>query len=427
MDLGLTKSPRKRCRDTVTERSSSYFVLIQNKNIENKIDVENPSNDDECVSDKKKKTHICSLCLTELNGLKPWNLSSHLSSKHPKIYAKISGEKKEPIKVKRAKMLNSLVEIVSVNGRSFTHLLDSGFTKSIQCQLDELQAAKCGLNLSNPNLFEVKQKLSEIATQIREKIRSEVHGKPLSLLADIGTKRNRSIFGVSIQYSNNGNLKVRSIGFIQLTEKHTGIYLAKMIIDRLKNLEIDLKQIVSVTTDNGKNILKMVRDIQSHLVNEIEKSKVDNNIEINIVDTYDNIDSEIEQLLAQVKEMTDDEALERCYDEATFSSNDTLLTSMKKALIDNGCNFVYDITGVNCAAHTLQLAVKDAIKMLDINISNVIELCREACILLRLDSTCNEAARMGMEYPLPRLECATRWGSMYIMVRLFYFFIFLFI
>ncbi|XP_031621984.1 uncharacterized protein LOC116340010 [Contarinia nasturtii] len=417
----LPKTPRKRNRHTVTERSLSYFSPIKSKKAKIENDVEIMFNDDAA---KDGKTHTCSLCKLDFNGTKQWNLAAHLSAKHPNIYAEISGEKNEPIEVKRTKLLHSLVEIVSVNGRSFTHLLDSGYIKSIHPRLDELRAAGVGLDLHDSNLTEVKKKLSEIAGKIRDKIRDEVIGKHLSLMADIGTKHNRSILGVSIQYSVDGNLKIRSIGFIQLSESHTGIYLAEMIVNRLEELGIELKQIFTITTDNGKNILKMVRDVQSHLVSEINtnratqaevQSQHDNERAINV--NYNNIDSEIQQLLANVIELTDDEALERCYDEAASLYNDSLLNSMKEKLTDNGRTITYDITGVNCAEHLLQLTVKDGVNDLAPNISNVIDLSREACKLLRQEAICNQAAKLEMEYSLPRLECATRWGSMYLMLR----------
>lgn len=78
--------------------------------------------------------------------------------------------KKGDISAKRLKLLQSLVEMVTVNGRPFKCIVDSGFFSIIQNKLDKLKAAGCGLNLSNENLPEVKEHLSEMAVRVRPKI-----------------------------------------------------------------------------------------------------------------------------------------------------------------------------------------------------------------------------------------------------------------
>lgn len=61
------------------------------------------------------------------------------------------------------------------------------------------------------------------------------------------------------------------ITLFQPWSEHSGV-----VLDCLKEYEIDLRQILTITTDNGKNILKIVRDIDAILQNEIEE-KTDNN------------------------------------------------------------------------------------------------------------------------------------------------------
>lgn len=408
------KTPkRKRQDDTITEKSMQYFELI---------------NDDEKTNSeeffiKKIKTHKCKLCKFDFNGMNRWNLACHLSSKHPRIYYELSCCKKEPIQVTRLRLLQHCTEIVTVNGRPFTSLLDSGFQSIIRKTSNELDAENCGLNLSQKNLDSVKNHVNQTAEKVRQKIREEVAHRPLSLLADIVTKHKRSILGVSVQYFFNGELKVRSIGFIQLSERHTGKYLAEVVITRLKDYGIDLKQIITITTDNGKNILKMVRDMTSHLLNEINaKESHENRLPSSNFGLHDNerTDIEIGEVLAHAREITDDEALEAIYEEvATLESNDTLLKAMTNEMVQNyDANFLWDITGVNCVEHTLQLGVKDGLNMLGTSQKNVIELCREVAKLLRSDSTCNETGKLGIQYRLPRLESNTRWGSMYLMVSI---------
>lgn len=48
---------------------------------------------------------------------------------------------------------------------------------------------------------------------------------------------------------------------VQLNSSHTGFHLAEIIVNRLKEFGVTLNQIVAITTDNGSNMLKMVKDI----------------------------------------------------------------------------------------------------------------------------------------------------------------------
>lgn len=82
------------------------------------------------------------------------------------------------------KLLISLVEMVSINGRAFQSLLDSGFLSIIQNKLNKFKAAGCSLNLSDSNLTDVKNILHEMADKIKDKIKQEVRGRPLSLLIE---------------------------------------------------------------------------------------------------------------------------------------------------------------------------------------------------------------------------------------------------
>lgn len=247
------ESSAKKRRVNRTDKSTEYFKNISDEN--------------------GKVFYECALCNRKVNGTKISNLTAHLRM-HPDKYADVCSND-SPIECKRLKLLLDCVELVGVNGRPFKCLTDSAIQSMNKDLLADLQRAGCALNLNDPHLHEVKNQLKDISLEIRDKISNEVKNRPISLLVDIVTKRSRSIFGVSIQYIVNENVKIRSIGMIELEDKHTGIYLANLIIDRLKLLGIDLKQVITITTDNGANVLKMVRDLEMHLQQWVtEKSKI---------------------------------------------------------------------------------------------------------------------------------------------------------
>lgn len=126
--------------------------------------------------------------------------------------------------------------MISVNGRAFRSLLDSGFQAIIQSKLNKFKAAGCAINM-NDKLTDVKDLMHEMANKVKMKIKEEVNGRMLSPLIDIGTKNRRSIFGVSIQYRVNGVLKIRSIGMIELHKSHTASFLTDLAKHLLHDIE----------------------------------------------------------------------------------------------------------------------------------------------------------------------------------------------
>lgn len=400
------KTPRKRKR---TENSVSTKALAHFKTIPEEEWLKSPN-----------KTHVCRHCDAKISGSKEWNLAQHLQKCHDSIYEEITGEK-DSVDVRRLKFVQNCVEIVSVNGRPFSYLLDSGFASMVKDKLDDFKSAGCAINLTNLNLVEIKNHLQHTAEQVQDEIRQETQNQSLSLLVDIVTRQRRSICGFSVQYILDGELKVRSIGMIQLSQSHTGKYIAEVIIKRLKEYGIDLKQIITITTDNGSNVLKMVRDIHEHLQAEIDRVRqtaTNEQIELieNDIANEGDTDALIDGLLSEENEISDDEAYQRLMEEVDFDQdNSTLLNAMSAEIASIGVD-VWDITGINCAEHTLQLAVKDAVSKLPRNFNNVIKLCRRVCSFLRLQSTLNALDAIGMEHTVPRTENETRWGSTYLMV-----------
>lgn len=412
------KNPRN--QNTLTEKAKKYY-----KNIAF-VDKLNDSS----------KTHVCQLCNSQLNGSKESNLAGHIKRVHPEAYLELIGEIDTPA-VQRLKLLQNLVEIVTVNGRNFSYLTDSGFKAVIGKQLKSLSATGFSINLTNKNVPEVKDHLHKIAEKMKEKIKQETKNRPISLMVDIVTRQRRSICGFSIQYTINGERKIRSVGMIELLQSHTGKHIADVIEKRLAEFDITFKQIITITTDNGSNVLKMVRDINAELKARMESARsatTKNTVEVvsneNECET-EHTDDLIDDFLANEEDYdensaTDDDAYEQLYAEMDCqnepNNNQTLLNAISSAIFPLESD-VWDVTGVHCAAHTLQLAIRDGINMLPRRFQNVIELARRVGKFLRLKSTTVKLEEAGIDYNLPRLENDTRWCSLYHMV---YFLLFCF-
>lgn len=239
-----------------TQNAMKYFEFFETKT----------------VNGKEKHYFRCTVCTKKLNGNNQGNLVSHLQGQgHEEIYKKISKPKQSIEQIRRHFLLDC-VEMVTINGRSFSHLYDSALLSMLKPTLDELASAGRKVNLTDPHLTEVKEYLLDISQKVRQMIRCEVKDRPLSLMIDIVSKRGRSLLGFSLQYIINGKLKTRSIGMSLLKSSHTAVYLAKLILERLHDLNIALCQILTITTDNGANMLKMVRDMQQILECELQKA-----------------------------------------------------------------------------------------------------------------------------------------------------------
>lgn len=78
----------------------------------------------------------------------------------------------------------------------------------------------------------------------------------------------------------------------------------------------------------------------------------------------------------------------------------------------------FSVNGINCAAHTLQLAVKDALNLLHVDHKNVIKLTREVVKFIRKESTRNDIRNRGLNLKLPSMGVETRWSSTYMMVNI---------
>lgn len=400
LNLEMEGNSRKRKKMNATQCCRDYF--IKSREIVNQKGVKNIF-------------YRCKSCDKELNGTMEGNLVVHLRLQHTEIF-QIIEDASETVQKKRIKLLLDCVELVAVNGNPFNRLLDSGLLSILNNTLKELEAAGKGVNLTHPGLVDVKEMLSKTAESVRKQIAEELTDRPLSLLVDITTKRRRSILGVSVQYIINGKHVIRSIGMLELHASHTGEYLAKVICELLLKFNIKPQQVIAITTDNGSNVLKMVRDLPAQMVSSEYSPPLN-------VDSRDFNDVEIENYLETVPDITDEEALNDLFDiesddEDLPRTQDNFLNAVIRGVQgQDECSFRWDVQGIHCTPHTLQLSIRDSIETLGKPIQNVINIGRRIAKTLRLKSTAHELKSVGIEFSVPHLDVETRWCSTYIMVK----------
>lgn len=101
------------------------------------------------------------------------------------------------------------VEMVTVNGYPFSILDSSSLRGMMNRQYQDL-AANGHKFIINRNL--ITGKVANFADVIREKIRSEVKDKMLSIMFDICTKITMAVIGISITFISNDEVVARSLG-----------------------------------------------------------------------------------------------------------------------------------------------------------------------------------------------------------------------
>lgn len=308
------------------------------------------------------------------------NLERHLKAMHPNLYNKYI-EKKDVQKqnVQLNKKVNSFtlnranIELALVDlfvKRPFNMIKDEAFKVLTEPVLSVLN-----INLNNNS---IRERIVEFSQKLKTEIKEDLKCKLLSLKIDAATRHDLSVLGVNVQYIKNKCVQIKTLAVKELKSSHTGEYLKTIILDILKEYDVNINQILTITTDNGANMLKAVKnlneDLQSSMENEVEN---------------DTADSE-----------TEDEDVAPVFSEERLESIRLNFAS-------------YNITGVRCGAHTLQLCVYDVIKNAEIKMK--LDKCRSVVKKLRTQNYL--IILKNGRYKKPLLDCLTRWNSTFIMLE----------
>lgn len=164
--------------------------------------------------------------------------------------------------------------------------------------------------------------VTEKYARLKSIIKNSCKGKMIALKMDTATRLERSVLGINIQVIENDKINTYNLAMKELNGKHTAEKLKKEIEKVLKEFEIKKSQIYSVTTDNGRNMLKAV-----YILSNKNDDEFENNEE-------------------------EDVASQKC----------------TEVLVENICCEDEKIISIKCAAHTLQLAVKDFLCDIDMEI-----------------------------------------------------------
>lgn len=357
------------------------------------------------ICDEKKVKHTPK---QPLSGKKKWNLKKHLKTVHTEFYYKfIDPEKQLEYVMKRLVKLQCFCEIVTINGRPFQYLLDSGFQRSIESDMKLLKETGHGITIDK-NFTEIKEYINKIAEKLSKEFSRLFDGRYISLMLDVGSKNNNSVLGISAQYIDKCKPIIHTIGMTVLNESHKSQNLSKKTNDCLKSFDIQCDHVISMTTDNAYNMIAMIRNFDDLVQEEHENDSNVDMIGLGISSLDVNVPLTENQMNAVIQNLVDmDELNQVINDEDDFTD----LFEEVIGDISKSTNLVFTI---RCGAHTIQLMVLDGIKKS--NFRSIVILAKYIAKKLRTDKFKFEARDAGFDYKVPHVSCTTRWNSDYIMV-----------
>lgn len=358
-------------------------------------------------------------------------MASHLYHRHRQTFEDNIADVDEPIKIRRLKLIQNCVSIIALGGRPIASLLDFGFQKIIERQSKDFELAGHPLNLKQECQPVVHEYLHRAADLVREEIKAKIKGRTISIQLDMASRLGRSVFGIDAQYVNNKNIIIHNIGMMVLDKAHTSEYLLQSYRKCLQLYNIKRTQIVSISADNGRDVQKMIRLEKTETAGEPPpKKKPARQLDFEVANLYEpsqHTNAEIVAIL-NTEEPSDDAAIDMILEDCEVDLHNldvseqplqqcaTILREAIQQISDEHGHSSFDLTGIKCVVHTLQLVVKDALGALPQDSKNTILLCRRVAKILRLESTKYYIEGTELELKKPSLDVETRWGSTYVMV-----------
>lgn len=349
-------------------------------------------------------------CTSTVSRYQLYYFKRHFHNKHASLLKELFPEElsiEKQHEIAALELVLNAVELVTVNGYPFSILDATALKSMLSQQIQQLEQNGYKVTI---NRHMISQKIDEIARAITNRIRDELKDKMLSIMFDICTKRTFSVLGVSATTMINNEVIARSLGMIQLKERHRGPYLANVTEDLLKQYDVKLKQIYSGTADQAKNMTNTVRNLNLLAYNE--ENHPENDLignELNDTDSEgdggisddDGIRMETENQMELMNELNNEERFVELVDSMTVD-------------LSSRNNFLSPIQKNHCCAHTLQLAINDAMNRSDAK-SMILEV-REMMKLLRTTVVNVKFRKLAPNCILPRQYIDIRWNSDYQMV-----------
>lgn len=277
----------------------------------------------------------------KLVGKQKFNLERHLSTVHGMKFAHkapVLPNKEIVLKIKMdpALVYKAYVENLAVDGRPIAFVNDGGMRKLVNPILEAFEKSNVHLNVSIPS---VKAYMVKYTAAVKNEIKEEVKNRIVHIKLDIASRNRRSILGINVQFSKDDKITVRTLGMVPTNRRHTGEYICTLLTQTLDEYNIDYSQVHTITTDNGKNVLKTVKFFEA--IGEADLNESDDlALDFFFGEEINNTEEDNEE--------DDDEDDEEVIDQIELNLNAAVSMLHAKTRIMNG---------IRCAAHTTYIAI----------------------------------------------------------------------
>lgn len=350
-------------------------------------------------------------CLVEnctkkkLSGKQKFNLERHLTTVHRMKFANAgpSISKDEvtlKIRMSPATVFRSYVHSLTLDGRPLAIVNDGGMRMLLNPILKAFDDAKTHLDLSIPN---VKKYLTKYTQAVKDEISKEIANSIIHVKLDLASRQRKSILGINVQFMKDGEIVVRTLSMMQTHSSHNGEYICALLLQTLDEYNIKYSQIHSITTDNGRNVVRMVK-----LFSEVENAEVfvDDDLDLGWAFPGEDVNSNNNHGVNSDDENDDGEDDgEQQIDGMEVNLNEAVRLFGEKTKILNG---------IRCAAHTLQLVINTALKKTEYA-KKLIAKCRHIVKSFLAPNMLCLIRQQNLRSPL--IDCATRWSSTYYMLE----------
>lgn len=359
------------------------------------------------VSDKNNKL-VYKCLIVECNASYEEKTSAirHIRVKHSAIYHAIQNNKNKAhveqkndnktfqirVKINLPDIWNACADLIIFNALPICFVDYPAFKKIIYPYTIALKSQGIDLTINQKN---IKDLINKRAMETRKVITSEVKSKVICLMIDIATRFNRSLLGISITFNSNGKTCIRTLGMHVLRVSHTGSNIVEIIKTILSDFEISLNQVLSVTSDNGKNMMKSIALLDACYQESTDDSISANNMNVNEGNDAGSDDDDVDSAIFDADYYLD------------------LLTNIRGALSDQ-IDYVDLIHGISCAAHCINLVVRNAIMKCD---ETTIHLERCRALVKKLRTPTYKMLIEREKLHVARIDQDTRWNSIYLMVN----------
>jgi len=228
----------------------------------------------------------------------------------------------------KEKFKHHLIQLVVENGVPLKLFSSPGFIG-----LHGEMAEKLGVSLSS-----IRNLILCEAEEQKNKLKEELRDKFLFLKMDGCTRHRINYFALNVQFVDSKNeVRIFTLAVRDTENQHSSDFIQRLVEDVLKDFEISKQQVLAVVTDNASNMTLAVQKLSEDSITVI---------------------AEIEDKLEGISILEEETSLAFRYD-SEFKT----------------------MTHMRCAAHTLQLAIRDGLKVR--HAASLISKIRQAVVAAR--------------------------------------------